>query len=170
MFCSTFLYLSPMGTTFIYISNMYMTIYGAKLHHLLRHMKPLPPLQPAQHNAFFRFSLLFLLWDFYIMLSVSNNTTLCHASKGSSSEHLQLYHLLPIIHLSNFIDLSLCVCKLLLDMWPTLVANKIFKKRLGSSDFIADFPSFKEPLLGIVDFDHNPKFIHNDHKGTQKCK
>ncbi|WVZ23471.1 hypothetical protein V8G54_002015, partial [Vigna mungo] len=64
---------------------------------------------------------------------------------------------------------SLCVCKLLLDMWPTLVANKIFKKRLGSSNFIADIPSRKEPLLGILDFDHNSKSIHNDHKGTQKC-
>ncbi|QCD83651.1 type IV inositol polyphosphate 5-phosphatase 9-like [Vigna unguiculata] len=55
-------------------------------------------------------------------------------------------------------------------MWPTLVANKIFKKRLGSTNFIADYPSCKEPLLGIVDFDHNSRSIHNDHKGTQKCK
>ncbi|CAJ1939036.1 unnamed protein product [Sphenostylis stenocarpa] len=55
-------------------------------------------------------------------------------------------------------------------MWPTLVANKIFKKRLGSSNFIADYPSCKEPLLGIVDFDQNSQTILNDHKDTQKCK
>lgn len=55
-------------------------------------------------------------------------------------------------------------------MWPTLVANKIFKKRLGSTDFIADYPSCKEPLLGIVDFDQNSKTILKDHKDTQKCK
>ncbi|ESW30771.1 hypothetical protein PHAVU_002G181200 [Phaseolus vulgaris] len=55
-------------------------------------------------------------------------------------------------------------------MWPTLVANKIFKKRLGSSNFIADYPTCKEPLLGIVDFDQNSKTILKDHKDTQKCK
>ncbi|KAG4391186.1 hypothetical protein GLYMA_05G138100v4 [Glycine max] len=55
-------------------------------------------------------------------------------------------------------------------MWPTLVANKIFKKRLGSSNFIADFPSYKEPLLGIVDIDQNSKTILNDHKDTHKYK
>ena len=26
-------------------------------------------------------------------------------------------------------------------MWPRLVANKILKKRLGSNNFVADFPS-----------------------------
>ena len=55
-------------------------------------------------------------------------------------------------------------------MWPTLVANKIFKKRLGSSNFIADFPSYKEPLLGIVDIDQNSKTILNDHKDSHKYK
>ncbi|KAK7319161.1 hypothetical protein RJT34_03879 [Clitoria ternatea] len=55
-------------------------------------------------------------------------------------------------------------------MWPTLVASKIFKKRLGSSDFIADYPSYNGPLLGIVDIDHNSRTILNDHKDTQKYK
>ncbi|XP_027343970.1 type IV inositol polyphosphate 5-phosphatase 9-like [Abrus precatorius] len=55
-------------------------------------------------------------------------------------------------------------------MWPTLVANKIFKKRVGSSKFIADYPSYNEPLLGIVDIDQNSKTILNDHKDTQKYK
>lgn len=55
-------------------------------------------------------------------------------------------------------------------MWPTLVANKIFKKRLGSSNFIADYPSYKEPLLGIVDIDQNSKTILNDHKDSHKYK
>lgn len=54
-------------------------------------------------------------------------------------------------------------------MWPTLVANKIFKKRLGSTNFIADFPSYEQPLLGIVDI-HNSKTILNDHKDTQNYK
>ncbi|TKY59769.1 Type IV inositol polyphosphate 5-phosphatase 9 [Spatholobus suberectus] len=55
-------------------------------------------------------------------------------------------------------------------MWPTLVANKIFKKRLGSSNFIADYPRYKEPLLGIVDIDQNSKTILNDHKDKHKYK
>ncbi|KAK7359514.1 hypothetical protein VNO77_01475 [Canavalia gladiata] len=55
-------------------------------------------------------------------------------------------------------------------MWPTLVANKIFNKRLGSSNFIADYPSYTEPLLGIVDIDQNSQTILNDHKDTRKYK
>ncbi|KAL2343548.1 hypothetical protein Fmac_004833 [Flemingia macrophylla] len=57
------------------------------------------------------------------------------------------------------------------DMWPKLVASKIFKKRLGSSNFIADYPSYhEEPLVGIVDIDHNSKITLDDHKDTQKYK
>ncbi|KAJ1399924.1 Inositol polyphosphate-related phosphatase [Sesbania bispinosa] len=55
-------------------------------------------------------------------------------------------------------------------MWPTLVANKILKKRLGSSNFIADYPCYKEPLLGIADFDQSSKPFLNDHKEKQKYK
>ncbi|XP_057420093.1 type IV inositol polyphosphate 5-phosphatase 9-like isoform X2 [Lotus japonicus] len=55
-------------------------------------------------------------------------------------------------------------------MWPTLVANKILKKRLGSNNFIADYPRYEEPLLGIADIDHSSKTVLNDHKDTQKYK
>ncbi|KAK7399890.1 hypothetical protein VNO78_11084 [Psophocarpus tetragonolobus] len=55
-------------------------------------------------------------------------------------------------------------------MWPTLVANKIFKKRLGSNNFLADYPSYKEPLLGIVDINQNSKTIIHDPKDTQQYK
>ncbi|XP_061367087.1 type IV inositol polyphosphate 5-phosphatase 9 [Gastrolobium bilobum] len=53
-------------------------------------------------------------------------------------------------------------------MWPTLVANKILKKRLGSSNFVADYPSYEEPLLGIADIEETSKTILNDHKDTPK--
>lgn len=55
-------------------------------------------------------------------------------------------------------------------MWPALVANKILNKRLGSNNFIADYPSYEDPLLGITS-DHDNQFILNDHHSdTQKCK
>ncbi|XP_027362438.1 type IV inositol polyphosphate 5-phosphatase 9-like [Abrus precatorius] len=58
-------------------------------------------------------------------------------------------------------------------MWPALVASKILNKRLGSSNFVADYPSNTEPLLGITSDDHSSlsvKTILNDHEDTQKCK
>jgi hypothetical protein len=58
----------------------------------------------------------------------------------------------------------------LYDMWPTLVANKILKKRLGSTNFIADYPSYDEPLLGFADINHSPETITNHHKDKHKYK
>ena len=59
-------------------------------------------------------------------------------------------------------------------MWPALVANKILNTRLGSSNFIADYPSYTESLLGVTSDDQSSlsnKTILNDHKiNTQKYK
>ncbi|TKY69058.1 Type IV inositol polyphosphate 5-phosphatase 9 [Spatholobus suberectus] len=55
-------------------------------------------------------------------------------------------------------------------MWPALVANKILNKRLGSSSFVADYPSNTEPLLGDDQSSLSSKTILNDHKDTQKYK
>lgn len=58
----------------------------------------------------------------------------------------------------------------LYDMWPTLVANKILKKRLGSTNFIADYPSsYEQPLLDCADIDHHshetiPNHLKEKHK------
>ncbi|MED6212970.1 Type IV inositol polyphosphate 5-phosphatase 9 [Stylosanthes scabra] len=44
-------------------------------------------------------------------------------------------------------------------MWPTLVVNKILKKRLGSTNFIADYHhAYDQPLLSIHEepLHHNP--------------
>lgn len=66
-------------------------------------------------------------------------------------------------------------------MWPRLVANKVFRKRTGSNNFVADFPcNSTESILeetssnDVVD-DHdqpylNPKQIFNPHKDTHKYK
>lgn len=66
-------------------------------------------------------------------------------------------------------------------MWPRLVANKVFRKRTGSNNFVADFPcNSTETILeeassnDVVD-DHdqpylNPKQIFNPHKDTHKYK
>ncbi|KAL6190404.1 hypothetical protein ACLB2K_036802 [Fragaria x ananassa] len=69
-------------------------------------------------------------------------------------------------------------------MWPRLVANKILKKRLGSNNFVADFPSNSEDstlLLETPSFDPEkplslspttpaPKILNNDHKATHNYK
>ncbi|BAT98703.1 hypothetical protein VIGAN_10002300 [Vigna angularis var. angularis] len=55
-------------------------------------------------------------------------------------------------------------------MWPALVANKILNKRVGSSNFIADYPSNTEPLLAHVHSSLRPRTILNDQKDTQKYK
>nr|XP_012570527.1 type IV inositol polyphosphate 5-phosphatase 9-like isoform X2 [Cicer arietinum] len=58
-------------------------------------------------------------------------------------------------------------------MWPALVANKILNKRLGSSNFVADYPSYTDPLLAITNDDQlslSTKTILNDHTHTQKYK
>ena len=65
-------------------------------------------------------------------------------------------------------------------MWPILVANKVFRKRTGSNNFVADFPcNSTETILeetssnGVVDHDQpylNPKQIINPHKVTDKYK
>lgn len=53
-------------------------------------------------------------------------------------------------------------------MWPTLVANKILKKRLGSTNFIADYPSSDEPLLNFADIDHSSETVPNEDKNKYK--
>ncbi|XP_014627879.1 type IV inositol polyphosphate 5-phosphatase 9-like isoform X1 [Glycine soja] len=62
--------------------------------------------------------------------------------------------------------------KLVEFMWPALVANKILNKRLGSSNFIADYPSNNTdiPLLGHDQSSLSSKSILNDHKDTDKYK
>jgi hypothetical protein len=58
-------------------------------------------------------------------------------------------------------------------MWPALVANKILNKRLGSRNFVADYPSYTDPLLGITSdyqLSLSTKSILNDHSDTQKYK
>ncbi|CAI8617651.1 unnamed protein product [Vicia faba] len=58
----------------------------------------------------------------------------------------------------------------LYNMWPTLVANKILKKRLGSTNFVADNPSFDEPLLNYADIDHTSEIVLNHLKDKHKYK
>lgn len=69
-------------------------------------------------------------------------------------------------------------------MWPRLIANKILKKRLGSNNFVADFPSNSEDstlLLETPSFDPEkplslspttpaPKILNHDHKVTHNYK
>ncbi|ESW25026.1 hypothetical protein PHAVU_003G001800 [Phaseolus vulgaris] len=55
-------------------------------------------------------------------------------------------------------------------MWPALVANKILNKRVGSSNFIADYPTNTEPLLAHLHSSLTSKTLLNDHKDTQKYK
>lgn len=57
-------------------------------------------------------------------------------------------------------------------MWPALVANKILNRRLGSRNFVADYPSYTDPLLATNNDDQlslSTKSI-NDHSDTQKYK
>ncbi|XP_022735648.1 type IV inositol polyphosphate 5-phosphatase 9-like [Durio zibethinus] len=58
-------------------------------------------------------------------------------------------------------------------MWPRLVANKILRKRLGSKNFVADFPSNKETLLEIPSLDQpslKPKTIFSHHKDAHNYR
>nr|XP_016514156.1 PREDICTED: type IV inositol polyphosphate 5-phosphatase 9-like isoform X2 [Nicotiana tabacum] len=58
-------------------------------------------------------------------------------------------------------------------MWPRLVASKVLK-RLGSTNFVADFPSDSEYLLEIPHFDKKSfssnDIIFNDHEDTQNYR
>lgn len=55
-------------------------------------------------------------------------------------------------------------------MWPRLVANKFLRKRLGSSRFVADFPSNdEETLIRIPSLDKQQSLSH-DSKETQNYK
>ncbi|XP_058728334.1 type IV inositol polyphosphate 5-phosphatase 9 [Vicia villosa] len=63
--------------------------------------------------------------------------------------------------------------KLVEVMWPALVANKILHKRLGSRNFVADYQSYTDPLLGITSDDQlsiNTNSILSDHRDTEKYK
>ncbi|XVF85544.1 hypothetical protein PTKIN_Ptkin17bG0125700 [Pterospermum kingtungense] len=58
-------------------------------------------------------------------------------------------------------------------MWPRLVANKVLRKRLGSNNFVADFPSNKEILLEIPSLDQpslSPNIIFSHHKDTHNYR
>lgn len=55
-------------------------------------------------------------------------------------------------------------------MWPALVANKVLNKRLGSSNFIADYPSHTDPLLGITTSDDQLPVLNDHSTDTQKYK
>uniref|UniRef100_A0A5B7B3C9 Putative type I inositol 1,4,5-trisphosphate 5-phosphatase CVP2 n=1 Tax=Davidia involucrata TaxID=16924 RepID=A0A5B7B3C9_DAVIN len=56
-------------------------------------------------------------------------------------------------------------------MWPRLVASKILRKRLGSNNFVADFPSNTETLLQLPIFDDlSSNTIFNDHEGRHNYK
>ncbi|KAF8407559.1 hypothetical protein HHK36_006693 [Tetracentron sinense] len=58
-------------------------------------------------------------------------------------------------------------------MWPTLVANKIFRKRLGSENFARDFPNTPDSLLegpNLHQESLSPKTLFNDQKDTHKYK
>ncbi|XP_010554268.1 PREDICTED: type IV inositol polyphosphate 5-phosphatase 9-like isoform X2 [Tarenaya hassleriana] len=46
-------------------------------------------------------------------------------------------------------------------MWPRLVANKILRKRVGSNNFVADFPTNSEKLLEASILDERPSFSAN---------
>ncbi|XP_039065392.1 type IV inositol polyphosphate 5-phosphatase 9-like isoform X2 [Hibiscus syriacus] len=55
-------------------------------------------------------------------------------------------------------------------MWPRLVANKILGKRLGSNNFVADFPRKKEfPSLDFSSLNPN-KTIFGSHKATHNYR
>ncbi|XP_010527822.1 PREDICTED: type IV inositol polyphosphate 5-phosphatase 9 [Tarenaya hassleriana] len=43
-------------------------------------------------------------------------------------------------------------------MWPRLVANKILRKRVGSNNFVADFPTNTERLLEASTLDNRPSY------------
>lgn len=45
-------------------------------------------------------------------------------------------------------------------MWPRLVANKILKKRLGSNNFVADFPSNSDDSTSLQL--ETPSFVHKE--------
>ncbi|XP_057961970.1 type IV inositol polyphosphate 5-phosphatase 9 [Malania oleifera] len=58
-------------------------------------------------------------------------------------------------------------------MWPRLVANKILKTRLGSHNFVADFPGDETSLdaPGLNDHESfNPKSLNIHHKHTYTYK
>ncbi|XP_028767069.1 type IV inositol polyphosphate 5-phosphatase 9-like [Neltuma alba] len=60
-------------------------------------------------------------------------------------------------------------------MWPRLVASKILNKRLGSSNFVADYSTNLEPLLGFTTIDDHSTLGSktnnlDDLKETQKYK
>ncbi|KAI4357440.1 hypothetical protein L6164_001388 [Bauhinia variegata] len=57
-------------------------------------------------------------------------------------------------------------------MWPSLVASKILKKRLGSNNFVADYPSITEPIFEFTSIDQSTPSsnILQHHKDTKKYK
>ncbi|PSR90976.1 Type IV inositol polyphosphate 5-phosphatase [Actinidia chinensis var. chinensis] len=58
-------------------------------------------------------------------------------------------------------------------MWPMLVASKILGKRIGSNNFVADFPNNTEALLELSCLEQQsprPKIIYNDDLETHNHK
>ncbi|CAL5430428.1 unnamed protein product [Camellia sinensis] len=58
-------------------------------------------------------------------------------------------------------------------MWPRLVASKILRKRLGSHNFVADFPINTETLLELPYLEQeslSSKIIFNDYQDTNNYK
>lgn len=61
-------------------------------------------------------------------------------------------------------------------MWPRLVASKILNKRLGSNNFVADYSTNLEPLLGFTSIDDHSTLssradnLNYDIKDSQKYK
>lgn len=56
-------------------------------------------------------------------------------------------------------------------MWPRLIASKVLKKRLGSNNFVADFPINNfENLLDDQSLISSTIICNDDHAETQKYK
>lgn len=58
-------------------------------------------------------------------------------------------------------------------MWPRLIASKILRKRVGSNNFVADFPSDTETLLELPPLDKkyfSAGSLLPDHEETETYK
>lgn len=59
-------------------------------------------------------------------------------------------------------------------MWPRLIASKLLGKRLGSNNFVADFPSSLDSSLELPRMDlesiNSETIFSTDHKETHNYK